>query len=161
MSDVVPFIPTVDATGELINPRTGMVVTPESSDEDVIDLLVYLREGRDRLAELDGEISQWLRSRADARGKWTLLGGRASMPSPKPEKTWNKVRLAEILGALHDEGVISTAELEACAPLVVEVRIQEVTKLRSRMLPAVVERIDAAVVEVPKTSRAVKVRASR
>lgn len=159
MTETTPYeiVPRTDL-GELVNPRTGVVVTRSSDDDDVIDLLAFLRDGRARLDEYDGEVSQWLRERADARKKWTLAGGRASMPSDRPEKTWNKRLLGEILGALHDEGVISTAELEACAPMVVEVRIQEVTKLRDRMLPAVVERIDAAIVEVPKGSRPVKVK---
>lgn len=158
MSDIVPFIPTVQATGELVNPATGSVVTPDSSDEDVIDLLVYLRDGRDRLAELDGEISSWLRDRADARGKWTLLHGRATMPSNKMETTWNKVMLADILSALFEEGVITADELEACAPTIVEVRISQVKELRDRSIPAIVDRLDAAKVEVPKSSRPVKVK---
>lgn len=159
MSDVVPTIPRLAPIAELVNPETGVVVTRDSSDDDVIDLLAFLREGRKRLDELDGEVSSWLRDRADARGKWTLAKGRVTMPSDKMETTWNKVKLAEILAALHDEGVITSDEWEACAPLVIEVRLKAVGELRDKSAPAVVARIDEAKVLVPKGSRPVKVKA--
>lgn len=158
MTDLVPTIPRLAPTVSLVIPDTGVVVTKESPDEDVAELLAYLREGRKRLDELDGEVSSWLRDRADARGKWTLAGGRVSMPSNRPETTWNKVKLAETLAALHDEGLITGEDLEECAPLVVELRLAAITKLRDRSMPAIVERIDAAKVSVPKGSRPVKVK---
>lgn len=155
--NLVPHIP--ETTGaDLVNPETGVVVTRDSPDDDVIDLLAFLRRGRERLDELDGEISQWLRERADARGKWTLAGGRASMPSNREQITWNQPALLETLERLHEEGAIKATDLERVAPMERRISFTELKALRERSLPAVVEQIDDAQVRVPKSARPVKIR---
>jgi hypothetical protein len=68
--DLVPeaaptTLPAVTADGGLVNPRTGEVVNVDSPDDAVIDLLQFIRDGRALLDTLDGEVSQWLRARAD------------------------------------------------------------------------------------------------
>jgi len=153
-TDIVPRA----LTGELVNPRTGEAVTPDSPDDVVIDFLEFLRLAGTELSMLDGEVSQWLRDRADARRKWTLAGGRVSMPSDRDEVTWNKLDLVTVLSTLEAEGAISAADLEEVAPLVREVHVAALNRLIDRSLPDVVERIRACQVHVPKRSRPVKIR---
>lgn len=153
-TDIVPRA----QSGELVNPQTGEVVTRESSDDVVIDFLSFLRVAGSELADLDQEVSQWLRDRADARGKWTLAHGRATMPSNRDEVTWNKPLLLDVLIELEVEQRITLEDLEEVAPLERQVSVVALNRLLDRSLPEVVERIKRCQVHVPKRSRPVKVR---
>lgn len=149
-------LPAVTDDGGVVNPRTGEVVTSESPDDVVIDMLQFIRDGRALLDTLDGEVSHWLRARADARRTWTLGGGRASMPSDRPATEWSVTKLAALLPQLVAAGTISQADADACLQTVVVVVATEVNRVKNAMLPHVAKAILDCRVEVPRGSRKVK-----
>jgi len=151
-------LPAVTDTGGLVNPRTGQVVDETSSDEDVIDLLRFIRDCRSVIDALDGEVSQWLRSRADVRQKWTLAGGAASMPSNRPDTSWSLEALQVLLPQLVAAGHITQREADACLQTTVVVIAAEVNRLKDGATQKVAEALMECRVERPKTSRRVSLR---
>jgi len=151
-------LPAVTDAGGLVNPRTGQVVDETSSDTDVIDLLRFIRDCRGVIDALDGEVSQWLRSRADVRQKWTLAGGAASMPSNRPDTSWSLDKLRVLLPQLVSAGHITQRDADACLQTTVTVVAAEVNRLKDTATPAIAEALMDCRVEVPKTSRKVKLR---
>jgi hypothetical protein len=161
--DLVPeaaptTLPAVTADGGLVNPRTGEVVNVDSPDDAVIDLLQFIRDGRALLDTLDGEVSQWLRARADARRTWTLAGGRASMPSDRPTTEWSVTKLAELLPRLVADGHITQGDADACLQTVVVVVSSEVKRVKNAAIPRIAEAIMDCRVEVPRGSRKVQLK---
>lgn len=143
--------------GALVNPRTGAVVTEDSDDEDLVDFLVFLRDGKKLIDSIDGDVSQWLRERADARQRWTLAGGRASMPSNRPTAEWDDKALATTLDLLVGGGDVTPEQRDACFRVKREVVAAQVKALLDTASPRAARMINACKVLTEKTSRRVTV----
>ena len=152
----VELIP-VNPAGLMINPRTGAVISDTAGDDDLIDFLEFLRDTRQLVDDLDGDVSEWLRARADVRGKWTLDGGRASMPSNRPGTAWDETLLKRTLDDLLIEGKIDEADHQLCVVHTPTVIVSSVNALIGRALPDVVVRLQACKVVKPVGARKVKV----
>lgn len=152
----VELVP-VNEQGLMINPRTGVVISDASSDDDLADFLSFLREGRKLIDGIDGDVSEWLRARADARGKWTIAGGRVSMPSNRPGTSWDTDALITLLDELLAEGEIPD-DMHASAVKVTRTLDLAAAKaiLAGASVP-VAHRFNACKVSVPVGSRKVRV----
>lgn len=145
--------------GLLLNPRTGAVITEDSADDDLVDFLVFLRDSKKLIDGLDGDISQWLRERADARQAWTLAGGRASMPSNRPATEWSVPALTEVLALLVADHELTPEMAADCFRVKREVDSGMVKALLAGASPKAARMINSCRIEVPKTSRRVSVSA--
>jgi hypothetical protein len=123
------------ATDMIVSPRTGEVLTLDSSTDDLGGFLADVRDHEAQLRDVKRLVNRELVRRMDHAAKWTVhaAGLKLRAPSPKPTEEWNGAELRAGLLALVDAGDLAIEAVDAAVETVTDYKVHKagINALRS------------------------------